>query len=352
MEVPMRIQVVVIAFIVLLLSGALAWRVSAEGAYEHAPSGGSAIVEGVQTFVTVRTGGRLVEVLAQEGDGVKKGQVVARLDCVEQTAMLEAAVAQVKAAQATVEAAAAGKSGAKGQVGVAVAQISAARAAERALVAQRDLTDKNKKRASELHDTGAISTAVFDEADTRLEAVEQQRLAAEANVQTARARAAAASSSVKAAEAQIERARAALLAAKADVKRAELAVAECTLSAPRDGTITARLLEPGAVVGPGTRVLTLVDTSTARVIFFLPNAELGRAKIGAPALVHVDAYPDRTFEGTVRRIAAEAEFTPRNVQTREDRDRLVYAVEVHVENEDGSLRAGMPGEVVLPGTER
>ncbi len=112
------------------------------------------------------------------------------------------------------------------------------------------------------------------------------------------------------------------------------------------------MLEPGSVAGPGSRVLTLVNTSTARVIFFLPNAELGRAKLGATAQVHVDAFPDRTFEGTVRRIAAEAEFTPRNVQTREDRDRLVYAVEVHVDNPDGTLRAGMPAEVVLPGTER
>lgn len=348
----MRKQVVVIAFIVLLLSGALAWRVSAESAYKHAPSGSSATVEGVQTFVSSRTGGRLTEVLVQEGDRVKKDQVVARLDCVEQTAMLEAAIAQVRAAEATVEAAKAGKSGAKNQVGVAVAQISAARAAERALAAQRDLTDKNKKRASELHDTGAISASVFDEAETRLEAIEEQQNAAKANINTARAQAMAANSSVNAADAQVARAAAAVLAAEADRKRAELAVAECTLTAPRDGHITARLLEPGAVVGPGTRVLTLVDTSTARVIFFLPNAELGRTSLGAPAEVHVDAFPDRMFHGTVRHIAAEAEFTPRNVQTREDRDRLVYAVEVHVENADGTLRAGMPADVVLPGTER
>lgn len=348
----MRKQVVVIAFIVLVLSGALAWRVSAESAYKHAPSGGSALVEGVQSFISSRTGGRLTEVTVQEGERVKKDQVVARLDCIEQSAVLEAAHAKVRAAEAAVAAASAGKSGAKSQVGIAVAQISAARAAERALAAQRSLTGKNTKRASELHDTGAISTALFDEAETHLEAVEEQRRAAEANITTARARAMAASSGVEAADAQIEQARAAAIAAQADVKRAELAVAECTIIAPSDGVITARLLEPGSVAGPGSRVLTLVNTTTARVIFFLPNAELGRAKLGSPAQVHVDAFPDRTFEGTVRRIAAEAEFTPRNVQTREDRDRLVYAVEVHVDNPDGTLRAGMPAEVVLPGTER
>jgi HlyD family secretion protein len=310
------------------------------------------VVEGVQTFVSARTGGRLTEVLVQEGDKVKKGQVLAHLDCVEQQAVLKAALAKVRASEAAVAAAEAGRDGAKGTVSIAVSQISAAQAAERALAAQKNLTDKNKKRAEDLHDTGAISASVFDEAETRLEAAEEQRRAADANVRTARAQAFAAQSGVAAAVAQIESARAATIAAKADVERAELAVGECTLIAPRDGSITARLLEPGSVVGPGSRVLTLVDTHIARVIFFLPNAELGRAQLGAAAHVHVDAFPDRVFEGKVSHIAAEAEFTPRNVQTREDRDRLVYAVEIHVDNTDGTLRAGMPADVALPGTER
>ena len=71
-----------------------------------------------------------------------------------------------------------------------------------------------------------------------------------------------------------------------------------------------------------------------------------------PAELRVDAFGDRVFTGTVRRIAAEAEFTPRNVQTREDRDRLVYAVEIEVANPEGDLRAGMPGQVTIPGTGR
>ena len=69
-------------------------------------------------------------------------------------------------------------------------------------------------------------------------------------------------------------------------------------------------------------------------------------------MIVADAYPGETFEGRVSTVALEAEFTPRNVQTREDRDRLVYAVEIHVDNADGILRAGMPAEVALPGTER
>ncbi len=94
----------------------------------------------------------------------------------------------------------------------------------------------------------------------------------------------------------------------------------------------------------------MIDLATVKATFFLPNAELARARIGAPAEVRVDTYPGRVFAGTVRHVASEAEFTPRNVQTREDRDRLVYAVEVVLENAAGELRAGMPAEVILPGT--
>jgi len=346
----MRKQVVLISIVVLFLAAALAWRVRAENAYKHAPSGGSAVVEGVQTYVTVRTAGRITEVLVDEGDPVKEGQEVAVLDCVEQQSALSAALARVQAAEAGVDAARAGKDGAASSVGGAAAQVSAASAAERALAAQLELTEKNKQRAADLYDTGAIATASLDEAATRLDAAKQQRLAAEAQVRTARAQTLAAQRGVQAASAQIQAAIAAQAAARADVERAELAVAECTLVAPRDAVVTARLLEPGAFVGPGSRVLTLIDTRVARITFFLPNAELSRARLGAPAEVQVDAYPDKLFNGVVRRIAAEAEFTPRNVQTREDRDRLVYAVEVHVQNDDGTLRAGMPAEVSLPGT--
>jgi len=348
----MRRQVVVLSFIVLLLTGALAWRVLAEGRYKHAPSGGSATVEGVETFVAARVPGRITEVLVQEGDQVKQGQPVARLDCVDQNAMLAAAEARVKASESTVAAAEAAYKGARDNIGVAAAQVSAARAAASAVAAEKSLVERNKQRADDLHGTGAISTALFEEAETRYAGVGEQHKAADANVQTARARTAAAQSAASAAAAQVDVARAGLQAALADKQRAQLAVDECVLVAPRDALVTARLQEPGSVVGPGTRILTLLDIATAKVTFFLPNAELSRASIGAPAEVRVDAFPDRVFHGTVRRIAAEAEFTPRNVQTREDRDRLVYAVEVHVPNADGTLRAGMPAEVTLPGTAR
>lgn len=98
---------------------------------------------------------------------------------------------------------------------------------------------------------------------------------------------------------------------------------------------------------PGTVLVRLVDTRNSKATFYLPNAELAAVRPGEPAIVRADAYPDRSFQARVTTVAPEAEFTPRNVQTRSDRDRLVYPVEVRIEDPDGLLLPGMPVEISL-----
>jgi HlyD family secretion protein len=106
------------------------------------------------------------------------------------------------------------------------------------------------------------------------------------------------------------------------------------------------------VVLPGANVLTLVYLDEVRATFYLPNAELAAAAPGKEVTVSADAYPGETFAGTIRHVSTKAEFTPKNVQTREDRDRLVYGVEVIIPNLDQKLRPGMPAEVSIDGTAR
>jgi HlyD family secretion protein len=338
--------------LVVGLSGLLAWRVRAQAALRHAPSGGSATIEGVDTVVASKTSGRLVEVAVDQGDKVKAGQVVARLDCADQEAARRAAEARVKAAEVQVAVAEASVAAASRGVAVASAQAEAARAQREAVAAQRANDQADTERTSRLFDAGVVNAVDLDHQRARLDVTRHQSEAAGANVELAARSIAASSASVRTAEAQVAAARAAAETAKSDLARSEVSVKDCTLVAPRDGVVTDRLLEPGAVVGPGTVVVRAVDLSTVKVVFFLPNAELGRVALDAPAEIRADAYPDRVFQGVVRRVAAEAEFTPRNVQTREDRDRLVYAVEVRAPNPDGALRAGMPAEVTIPGTGR
>jgi HlyD family secretion protein len=136
------------------------------------------------------------------------------------------------------------------------------------------------------------------------------------------------------------------------VHRLEILTGECQLRAPRGGEVSKVPHEAGELTSPGATLVRLVDLSEPKATFYLPNAEVAAVKPGARAEVVADAWPGEKFEGTVRTVALEAEFTPRNIVTRTDRDRLVYPVEVTVKNRDGKLRAGMPVQVVLPGTGR
>jgi HlyD family secretion protein len=98
---------------------------------------------------------------------------------------------------------------------------------------------------------------------------------------------------------------------------------------------------------PGTKILTLVRIDRVEATFYVPNRELASVSAGKGVTAIADAYPDRTFNGTISRVASQAEFTPRNVQTREDRDRLVYAVTAVFDNPSNELRPGMPVEVTV-----
>jgi HlyD family secretion protein len=347
----MRKQVI-IAPLVLGLAAAVAWRVHAQDAYRHAPSGGSTTVEGVETTAASKTGGRLVEVLVAEGDALTAGQVVARLDCADAEAAVATARARVENALAQLALAEAGSKGARDAAVAARAQAGATDSQVRAAEVARKQAAREKERVEQLAAQNAVPAKNVDDVGFADQAAEEQVGAAKASARAARLQAGAAGTAARAEAARIEVARTAVTIAEAEAARAALALDECAVTAPTGGTVTARLHEPGAVLAPGMPVVTLIDTRAVTATFYLPEAELGRVAPGMPAELRVDAYPDRAFTGVVRRIADEAEFTPRNVQTREDRDRLVYAVEIQVPNPGGELRAGMPGDVTIPGTGR
>ncbi len=346
----MKKQLIAGVLLVLALSVVIAYRVRAQSAYKHAPSGGSATLEGTDLVVATKVGGRLTEVLAQEGDSVVAGQIVARLDCDDQQATLDVAEARERQSEAQIALAKTGVTNAKEAADAARAQVVVASARTTSVDVQRKQAERDRARADTLASSGTLPQVELDRAQTAASGLAAEANAAKATVGAASLAAKAQAAGVQTADAQVDVAKTGLEAAQADVKRAKISVDECVLRAPHAGTVVDRLHEPGAVLAPGARVLTLVDLSTIKAVFYLPNAELARARIGAKAEVRVDAYPDRVFVGAVRRVASEAEFTPRNVQTREDRDRLVYAVEIAIDNPKSELREGMPAEVVLPGT--
>ncbi len=135
--------------------------------------------------------------------------------------------------------------------------------------------------------------------------------------------------------------------AEAQVGLIDAQLRQLTLEAPIDGTITTRTVDPGETAQPGVPLLTIANLRTLKLVVYIPETQYGRVQLGAEVDVSVDSYPGQTFPGEVVFIAGQAEFTPQNVQTEEERVNLVFAVEIRINNEDGRLRPGMPADAVI-----
>ena len=145
---------------------------------------------------------------------------------------------------------------------------------------------------------------------------------------------------------QMDDAQAGLDLARARLALAEKAVADCRITAPMDGVVTTRSREEGEVVSAGTPLLQLSRLDEVWLSIYVPAARLALVKLGQPARVRVDGDP-RFFEGRVTFISPEAEFTPRNVQTPDERAKLVYRVKITLPNPDGVFKPGMPADGYL-----
>ncbi|HCU54286.1 MAG TPA: hypothetical protein DIC36_08435 [Gammaproteobacteria bacterium] len=147
---------------------------------------------------------------------------------------------------------------------------------------------------------------------------------------------------------EVEVQSAALREAKASLAEQQRYLDEMTVRAPTAGTVLVRTIEHGEWVQPGTPLYTLVDLNQLYLKIYVPEPDIGKIVHDQPARVHVDAYPSRFFPARVSKIASEAEFTPKNVETREERVKLVFAVELALdENPDGVLKPGMPADAVV-----
>lgn len=146
---------------------------------------------------------------------------------------------------------------------------------------------------------------------------------------------------------QVQAAQAQVDSAQAQIDSLDVQLKKFTITAPWDGVVLTRSVEPGQVVSPGGILFEIGRLSSLELTVYLPEDQLGLATLNKEVGVSVDAYPGRTFAGTVSRLANEAEFTPTNVQTKEDRTRLVYAVTINLKNDDLALKPGMIADVTF-----
>ncbi|APZ51154.1 HlyD family secretion protein [Salipiger abyssi] len=291
-------------------------------------------LEAVDIDIAAKTGGRLEDVLVSEGDFVTAGDVLAQMDTTELTAQRAEAAAQLRRAKISVETA-------KSLVAQRQAEFDAAEATVELQQADLDAAATRLERSERLAESNTVSQQTLD--DDR--AAERRARAALASAQASRA---AAKVAIGSAEAMIVDAQAAVEAAQASVTRIEVQIADATLTAPRDGRVQYRLAEPGEVLGAGGRVINMIDVSNVYMSFFLPTEEAGRTGIGTEVRLVMDAAPEIAIPASVSFVSDVAQFTPRTVETEQERLKLTFRVRARIDPDllqryITQVKTGLPG---------
>ncbi|MBU2227403.1 MAG: efflux RND transporter periplasmic adaptor subunit [Proteobacteria bacterium] len=386
----LRKRIVVIFLILLVGVGILVYcgqKKVREGEFYY-----SGTIEATQAHLAFQTGGRVLRVEAREGQAVAKDQPLAELDPAEFRSRHEQAKANLERSVKNREQAEtmlrvyektlpAEVGRAEAGVGVLRSQLDELRAGtrpqdiERANQAMQSAASvmedakRNMARYEALFKKGIISEKEWDAArlryDMALREYERSRemhdLAREGSraetIRTAEARVAEGVALLKqarsnliridAARKDVEAALTLVAAARAALDQMEIQLAYTQLKAPQDGIITSRSIEPGEVVTPGREVMTLSSLAMVDLKIFVAETEIGKVKPGQKAEVRVDTFPEKTFAGTVTFISPEGEFTPKIIQTRKERVKLVYLVKVSISNPSYELKSGMPADARL-----
>jgi HlyD family secretion protein len=301
-------------------------------------------------------GGRVVEVPAADGQRVQRGQLLVALDDTQQRAQLAAAresLAQAQAEQARAEAVLQGTvRGQPQQLRAARAAVRRARALLHQALAQQQRERLTYVRVESLFAQGAVAAQARDDARASYESSVAAVAAARAQVASATAvltenAKASLPQAVSVARQAVESASAAVAAARAQVAAAQSRLAEMTVRAPADGIVDSLDLRPGDLVGPQAVVASVLEFLNPYVRIYVAQRDLGRLRVGRHVRVRSDAVPGKTFDGIIEQIDDQAQFTPRDVETSEDRANLTFGVKVRVIDPRRELHPGTTVEVAL-----
>jgi HlyD family secretion protein len=383
---PSQLAAVITASMALVLSSC------GRGGNDY-PYSGTVLRESAAVGSTL--GGRVISVPVASGARVRAGQVIVTFDDAQQRAAVAAAQAQTRAAEATFEDALAGPrpsdiaradaqaaqaqaefeqlrlSGGPRMSG-ALAQVRASAAGLAQAQANAGIATRTAQRQRELYAKGAVALQTADSAEAAARAANASVATARALLRAAQAQAAsiehadvpqqtqAALEAYAAAAAQaasiragtrpdqIQSLRAQALAARANLALAEAKLAECTVRSPADGIVSSLDLHRGDLVAPGASVATIDEFLDPYVRIYVRQADLARFGSGVAVHVRSDAVPGKIFDGIVVQVDTSAQFTPRDVQTPEDRADLAFGVKIRIHDPDGALRGGTTAGVAVP----
>jgi HlyD family secretion protein len=289
----------------------------------------SGSIEATAVRISSKSSGEILKVFASEGLAVKPGDALAQID--HGSLDLQLAQARAGAAYARAELALLNKGAREEDI---------AQAEERVKEAQEILrnADEDFARMEELFKNGSATRKQRDDAEARLAVARSQSNSAEQSLK--KVSNAVRPEEVRAAEAKVDQAEYA-------VRIIQKMIDDCTVRCAVRGIVTSRLVEEGELALPGTPLLVVSVLDAVDLVIYVPEPSLGRITIGEPAKITIDAFPDRSFQGTVVYISPEAEFTPKNVQTQDERATLVYGVKIRIANPEGIFKPGMPADAVL-----
>ena len=382
--------------IVLLVAaagaGVYAWRGSSRDTNKSLRISGN--IELTEVSIGFKTAGRLIERTADEGDLVKKGQLIARLDRDQVTAQRDSGAAALSSAQdqlaqaetslaweretlaADIEQRRGDLAGSEARLaemknGSRPQEVQEAKAAVEAAQSEFDRAKKDWDRAQTLFKNDDISASQFDQYRNHWESADAALK--QANQRAALVFAGPRAEQVDGAAAQVEHARGALKMAQANTlelkrreqelatrraeierSRANLAqvdaqLADTLAASPVDGVVLVKSADVGEVLAAGATVVTVGDIDHPWLRAYINETDLGRVKLGSKARITTDSYPGKVYDGRVSFISSEAEFTPKQIQTQEERVKLVYRIKIEVDNPKHELKSNMPAdaEIVL-----
>ena len=331
---PRKYWLAALAALTLAIAAYVLWQQRGSGDLGPGFVSGNGRVEATEIDVATRLGGRVRDISVRQGDNVTEGQTVAQMDTDTLQAQWREAQAQQRRAQhARITAAA------------IVLQRVQARKTALAIVAQRvselDYAQKQWQRSRQLVERGFIAAQKLDIDQNQKQGALSQLRAAQSQVIEAEAGIAAAQSQAIEAQSGIE-------AAGATLERLQAELDDTVLKAARSGRVQYRLVEPGEVIAPGARVATIIDLNDVTMTLFLPETVAGKVALGSEARLVLDAAPQYVIPARVVYVAADAQFTPKTVETASERQKLVFQVKLQLDQallkEHVSLvKSGLPG---------
>ncbi|MGA2135012.1 MAG: efflux RND transporter periplasmic adaptor subunit [Bryobacteraceae bacterium] len=382
--------VIVLVIAALGAAGLLAYRSMHPEVTDRIVVSGN--IELTQVDIAFKTSGRLIERTVNEGDAVQKGMVIARLDREQLLRQRETAEAALQTAEATLaESQSALKwqretmaadlqlrnadlSAANSQLlqlrnGARPQEIQQADAAVSAAQTQYDQAKKDWDRAQKLYKDDDISTSAYDQYHARFDSTEATLH--QAKEQDELVKAGPRTETIDGASAQVDRAKASLRAGEAnsietkrreqdlvarqgdiDRAKAQIALIDSQLAdtiavSPINGVVLVKAADPGEILAPGSSVVTVGDIEHPWLRAYIREQDLGRVKLDQKAKVTTDSFPGKAYDGRVSFIASEAEFTPKQIQTAEERVKLVYRIKIEIDNPRHELKSNMPADAEI-----